>query len=197
MRSIPSSASLLLVVLLWAIGCQDDKVRESAVSQAMEPAAAAPSVTSLPPASGPPSGSTALDLLVGGRSAAAGKEVCLPVAVRGFNGIVSMQYTLQWDPALLDFQRLQGFALPDLNSNNFGTQLVRDGKLTHSWFDANIQGISRPDGSALYEICFQLKGGPGDQASISFGDVPTVREISDATGQLIPLNGLAGKVSIQ
>ncbi len=193
MKYLLSSCLLLLATLSVLSGCQDDKVREAAVSEAREPSAPAPG----PPASAPATGSGALDLMVGGRTAAAGKEICLPVAARGFNGIVSMQYTLVWDPALLSFRRLQGFALPGLNANNFGTQLVADGKLTHSWYDANVQGVSRPDGAAVYEVCFQLTGAAGERATVSFGDVPTVREVSDATGQLIPLNGLAGTVSIQ
>lgn len=191
---------LLLAAILLLPGCQsDDKAREEAITQAQQqgqqPAATTPENIAQPPA---PNSGPGLDLLLPSRSAAKRSEVCISVSARNFNGIVSMQYTLQWDAQLLKFRRLQGFDLPGLNANNFGThRSEKEGLLTHSWFDSNVRGINRPDGATLYEVCFEVIGDAGQKASIRFSDIPTVREISNSAGALIPLNGTDGVITVK
>ncbi|MEZ4935192.1 MAG: hypothetical protein R2788_24040 [Saprospiraceae bacterium] len=54
--------------------------------------------------------------------ASKGSETCVSVKVSQFNDIVSMQYTMKWDPAILTFKEVKNFGLPGLEEANFGTK---------------------------------------------------------------------------
>ena len=190
---------LLLAANFLLPGCQsDDKAREEAITQVQQGQQQATAAPESPAQAPTPTGGPGLDLLLPSRTATKSNEICIPVTARNFNGIVSMQYTLQWEAQVLKFKRLQGFDLPGLNANNFGThRSEKEGLLTHSWFDSNVRGINRPDGAKLYEVCFDVIGDTGKKATLRFSDNPTVREISNSAGALIPLNGTEGVITVK
>lgn len=188
--------SFAMFVLLPA--CADDKAREEAVAQAQQPNPEQPA----PPPNQKPAAQTALagtlNLALGSKTASKNSETCVAVTARNFNEIVSMQYSMKWDPNVLKFKEVRSFNLPGLSANNFGAQLAgKEGILTYSWFDANVRGISRPDGSNLYEVCFEVVGEPGSKSAIQFTDVPTVKEISNSASQLLALDGAVGTVEVK
>ncbi len=181
-----------------ATGCSDDKAREAAVEQAQQAAnTPAPAQPAQKTASEPATVGT-LNLDIPSKTATKNSETCVVVTARNFNSIVSMQYSMKWDKNVLTFKRVQGFNLPGLSANNFGTQLVeKEGILTHSWFDANVRGISRPDGANLYEVCFDVIGEAGSKTTIQFTDVPTVKEISNSNSQFLNLASAGGVVEVK
>jgi hypothetical protein len=194
--------TLSFALFFLAISCSDDKAREAAVAEAQQ---AATTEQTQPPTQKPATGTATetatvgtLNLDIPGKTAAKNSETCVAVTARNFNGIVSMQYSMKWDKNVLKFKRVQGFNLPGLSANNFGVQLVeKEGILTYSWFDANVRGISRPDGANLYEVCFDVVGEAGSKSSIQFTDVPTVKEISNSNSQFLDLGSAGGMVEVK
>ena len=84
-----------------------------------------------------------------------GTAFCVPIIVTDFNGIASLQFSLNWDPTVLEFTGLgTAFGLPDLNANSFNIAGAANGEIGIAWFDQAAQGITLADGSALFEVCF-------------------------------------------
>ncbi len=185
--------------LLLATGCQEDQVREQATTQALQSSPEQPEQTT--PGQKPLTDTTpvgALGLNAATKAAPKGSEVCVAITARNFFHIESMQYTLKWDKQALKFKSVQGFNLPGLSKENFGTHLTeKEGLLTHSWYDASLQGVTRPDGSSLYEVCFEAIGDAGSRSYIEFVNEPVVFEITNASSQFLELQGARGSVEIK
>ncbi len=193
------SALLFLLVFLFAAqwsGCSEDKVRDAAKEQALEAAKKnEPKVGATKNSIFPVVGS--MELFTEGKAVSKGQQVCIPIKAKGFKEIVSMQYTLQWDPSVLKFKALRNFGLPGMSQQNFGTQLTEKGKLTHAWFDLNVKGITLPDNSPLYELCFEATGEPGSKTTIQFIEDPTIIEIANVNSGFLELKQVPGVVKIQ
>lgn len=138
-----------------------------------------------------------MNLSVGGGSAPKGGETCVAVSAKNFKSIVSMQYSIKWDPKVLKFKELKGFSLPGLNADSFGKHLLDKGVLTHSWYDATVKGINKGDGETLYEICFEAVGGPGTKSAIQITDTPTIVEIANANSEFFTLDAMPGMVLVK
>ncbi|MFQ5448315.1 MAG: hypothetical protein ACE5FF_15425, partial [Saprospiraceae bacterium] len=126
-----------------------------------------------------------------------GGQACIAVTARDFREIVSMQYTMKWDPTVLRFKDVKGFGLPGLAVNNFGKQLADKGLLTYSWFDINVQGISQPDGVKLYEVCFDVIGEPGSKSFFQFVNEPTIVELTNSASNFLNLKSEDGQVKVR
>ncbi len=186
-----------LVFLFAVCACSSDEgVRERATQAAQEQAAkgnpeVAPSAANTLPVAG------TIMLQVQGGEVEKGQEVCLPLTARQFHQVVSMQYTLEWDPSVLAFKGIRNMRLPGLSKDNFGTHLTSQGKLTHAWYDLNVQGIDLPDGATLFELCFEAVGEPGAQTTFRFSDNPTLIEVSNAQSALLEVVQVPSIVKIR
>ncbi len=141
--------------------------------------------------------SSILTLRVTKKTAEKGKTVCLDVISPDFNQIVSMQYTMQWDKKVLKYKGVQNFNVPAMSAANFGPRTAAEGKLTFSWYDPNVRGISLPAGTSLYQVCFDVIGESGSKAFFQFTDFPTVTEIMQTDGTFLDLNWTSGKVTVK
>lgn len=130
------------------------------------------------------------------KKATPGEMLCLPVTAKGFQKILSMQYTMVWDPTVLRLSDIRNFNLRGLGENNFGTHMTGEGKLTFSWYDPNLRGESRPDGSTLYELCFEVIGKERSATGVHFSNQPTIVEISNAVGNFLALDARDGRVEV-
>jgi len=147
-----------------------------------------------PPVTPPSTGGDAL-INLATLNAEAGSTVCLPVTVNDFNGIASLQFSLQWDPTILQFNEVRNFNLPDLNSGSFNTTATANGQTAMAWFDNTAQGVTLQDGATIFEICFTVVGTTGANSTIVFTDVPTVREAATANST-IPFTETNGSVTV-
>jgi hypothetical protein len=137
-----------------------------------------------------------LTLVAEHKVARSGQEVCVNISVADFNKLLSMQYSLVWDPEVLAFENVQGFNLPYLGENNFGLNRKDKGILTFVWIDNALKGISLADGTVIYQICFKVKGQIGSGSEIKFSQQPTPFEVVDKSEQVLGLNGVAGSVVV-
>ncbi len=123
-------------------------------------------------------------------------EACVAVTAKDFKDILSMQYTMQWDPKVLEFKEVRNHGLPGMKENNFSTHLTKEGKLTFSWYDPRLVGLTKADGVKLYDVCFETVGKAGTVSKFEFTSLPTVIEIADAKGMFLDLRTEGGDIKI-
>jgi len=94
-----------------------------------------------------------------------------------------MQYSFNWDPAILKFKEVKAFNLKDLSAANFGVHVVKDGKMTFSWYDQAVQGITLADNSTIHQICYTAEGKSGSKSKIQITQDPIIVEITGNDGK--------------
>jgi hypothetical protein len=137
-----------------------------------------------------------LTLGVSNQRVKSGAPVCLDVQVADFNQLLSMQYSVKWDPAALQFKNIQAFQLPGLGPEDFGAHRAAEGTLTSVWIDENLQGVSVADGATIYQICFQVVGSAGTTTEVKLSDGPTPFEVVNLKEEVVDIKGVAGRVTI-
>ena len=118
-------------------------------------------------------------------TALAGKDICVAVTAKDFDRILSMQYSMKWNRNVLRFKGVEQFGLPGMTAANFGLQNTAKGTISFSWYDQNVRGINAPDGTTLYELCFEVIGEAGNKGYIQFTDYPTPTEIADSNTNIL------------
>ena len=118
-----------------------------------------------------------------------GQFVSVPVTVTNFNDIVSVQFVILWDPAVLSFESVGGFNVPDLDILDFGLDQVQDGILRFAWVGPN-GGTNRPNGAAIFSFTMQVVGPLNAGTALTFTELPptTFFEISKTNGVLLGVN---------
>jgi len=100
-----------------------------------------------------------------------GESFCVQFKAENFQSVIAYQHTFTFDPTELCFSTFfpESGALPSpLNANI--TQ-VQAGILTFVWFNLNAEGVSVPDNTILFTICFDACGEPSDCYEIGFNEV--------------------------
>ena len=126
-----------------------------------------------------------------------GDLIFVDVSVSDFNKIVSMQYSMNWDASVLQFEKIQGFKLKDLSHENFGTKEVADGNLLLAWYDQSVQGVNLPNGTNLYQVVFRVIGASAAKSKIRLSGKPIVTEVMQADGTPVYFNKVNGSITLQ
>ncbi|WP_373548752.1 cohesin domain-containing protein [Haliscomenobacter sp.] len=141
--------------------------------------------------------SSAITLKAEKKTAAPGTKVCINISADNFIKMLSTQYTLRWDPKVLEYTGVQGFKLPFLTKDNFGTIGIKKGFLTVVWIENNLKGADLANGAAMYQVCFTVKGKAGSTSSIAFSPTPTPYEAVNSKEQLAKVSVVNGSVSVK
>lgn len=113
-------------------------------------------------------------------NANSGEQICLDFSLLDFEDIISMQYTIAWDPAVLEYVQVDGFNLPGISSDNFNLLPSQDA-LVFTWNDPFAQeGTTVADGTFYTQICFNVVGDCNDVSTIQIQSIPTPVEITNA-----------------
>ncbi|MEZ4984657.1 MAG: cohesin domain-containing protein [Saprospiraceae bacterium] len=142
-------------------------------------------------------GNEALTMGLGNVFATGGSQVCVPLQVSGFSSVGGMQFTMQWDPQALIYTGVANSAIPGLSSINFGalTEIQEEGVLRVLWFEPTLEGISLPDESTLFEVCFVANGLPGTYPVVFTPD-PLPAEVVSSSLAIMPVSLSSGSVTI-
>lgn len=195
---------LLLPATFTACGGSSTSAGEGSVAAAPQPAGEAvptssdsDSPTGIRPAYVPPQANqNPLTLGVANERVKSGENICLNVQVADFNQLLSMQYSVRWDPAMLQFEKTDGYKLGGLGPEDFGAHRAAEGILTSVWIDENLKGVTLNDGATAYQICFKAIGPAGKSTEVSFSDGPTPFEVVNLKEEVVGIKGVAGKVTI-
>ena len=127
-----------------------------------------------------------------------GDMVCIDFSVLDFDNITRMQYTVTWEPNVLEYVNVTNFNLTNLSGANFlSTQALSLGVLGVEW--ENGAGVTKPDGSNIFRVCFKVIGNPDDCSAISFEDVPWPIDVktTSSNNTNVGLNGQPGQVCVE
>ena len=115
---------------------------------------------------------------VSSATAAPGETVCLDIRVRDFTEIISIQFSMNWDPDYFSFESVGNFNLPGLAQTNFGftDELAGQGFLTVAWIDNLLQGVTVADSTVIFSLCLNAIGNSGNSSPVEFSAHPTVTE---------------------
>ncbi|HZV69183.1 MAG TPA: gliding motility-associated C-terminal domain-containing protein [Saprospiraceae bacterium] len=110
------------------------------------------------------------DLTVTGNSVigACGANSCVSFTVQNFIEIGAMDYTIVYDPAVIQFDEIKNYATL-LGFGAGSTNLVSPGLINVVWTNINAQDESLPNGTVLFEACFDVIGTGGQSSEITFG----------------------------
>lgn len=102
-------------------------------------------------------------------AASCGQQVSINVTAYNFDTIAAFQYSMGWNPALLQYVSVTNLN-PDLalTPANFGTTMTGQGQFSIAW-DGPFTGTTLPDGAVVFTLNFNVLG----TANLTFGDVPT------------------------
>ncbi len=118
------------------------------------------------------SSSGILNFYTDGMNVSTGSTIVIPIKVKDFNQISGYQYTLNWNPAVLELQNMNNVAL----ENYFGNQQANAGKLAVMWSTELASGITLNDGTTLFELVLKVIGNQGDLADIKLNSSLTRSE---------------------
>lgn len=128
-----------------------------------------------------------------------GDVIEVELKVSGFESMVSGQFMLNYDPAVLEYTSVGTFNLQYLSAANFGTPPdLEDGNITFAWFDENLAGISVPDGTSIFTVTFNVIGAEGSSSLLDVNEDPeamTMLEFSDNSG-IVMVTSEEGTVSV-
>lgn len=113
---------------------------------------------------------------------ATGTIVSPTIKVTGFEGILSAQYVICWDPQVLQFQGLTNFNLPGLDSTKFGFLRIEQGVLSFAWPSPNLMsGTTVPNGTTIFRLKMKVIGTNGMGTGLKFmAKMPTAIEVTHA-----------------
>ena len=126
-----------------------------------------------------------------------GDLITVDVNVGDFSGVVSMQYSMNWNPAILQFEKVQGFKLKDLSASNFGAEQAKDGNLLMAWYDSSVRGVTLNNGTVIYQVVFRVIGEDTSKSRIRFSGKPLIIEVMRADGTPLPFNNTNGSFTFQ
>lgn len=110
--------------------------------------------------------------------------VCMPFVVSDFDGIISADFTLNWNPGAMELVDVVDLSqIPGLNIDLVGQPVGS------AAFDFNVPaGLTLADSVAIFELCFQLLGPPDTcyAVTVSESPMPTVTTANGA-GSLLDL----------
>ncbi|MCO6479448.1 MAG: hypothetical protein J5I94_22630 [Phaeodactylibacter sp.] len=172
-------------------GRQEQKAQATAQKQREEP------VVSSRPAYEPPRSRDVLTIIAQDTRARSGSEVCVAVKVKGFTNLLALQYTLSWDPKVLEFKGVDKPGLPYLDNADFGFNRVKEGLLPFVWINDALQATTIPDEAVIYEVCFRAIGTAGLSSAIRFVQQPTPFEVVNIQEEIQELRPVEGKVAVE
>ena len=188
---------VLISLILFSCGNepkQSTEEQEKEEPQVLSTANQAPPTKVIQPVV--PVGSIGLSLE--SKTATEGNEICVGVFVSGFTNILSTQYTISWDPTILAYAQVRDFKLPQMTKQNFGEFHSEKGKLPNVWIDNSLTGVSLPDGTKIYEICWVPKSGSkGRSSSIQFTQEPTPFESVNLQEKVLEIIPTHGKIEVK
>lgn len=127
------------------------------------------------------------------------ETVTVDVTVDDFTDIISCQFSLSWDPAVIDFFNVTDLDFDYLSLQSFNLEQTEEGRLSMVWTDASgtVDGLTVADGTLMFRMIFKAVGGSGTNSEITFTDVPTPIEIADNTATVLTPEFQMGMVNIE
>lgn len=123
-----------------------------------------------------------------------GHDVTMLFRTQGFWQITEGMGTIQWDSSVIDFVSAGDFGIPEIDGGTFTR--IPEGKLTFDWTADGLLGNTLPDGSVLFSLTFNVRGGPGDSTAVAFTDGWTPVHFESVESDNLPFTSVSGTASV-
>lgn len=124
-------------------------------------------------------------------------SIHLDLLVGDFEMITGIQFSLNWDPDVLEFVGVDNFGLPGMTTEgNFGILETPDGKLRFSWYQQEVTGVTLADMSPIFSVWFKVVGQPATATQVKISNEPIIVEVISADG-IVPFTIQNGTVTVQ
>lgn len=128
----------------------------------------------------------------------AGEIVSVPLYVTSAkSSVLSMQGSIQFDPAQLEFAGIGQINIPGFQYKNFGLNDGENGILTFSWNDQNQTGKTFANNENLFVLNFRAIGQVGTEASLSLNSSSLDVEFVSGDYTILSVNTVKGIVEIE
>lgn len=139
-----------------------------------------------------------VDFKVSNASTMSGGNVCVNVTVDDFVDISTVTIPIVWDPAMLKNCTLKSKGIPAALFTPNETHA--NGRFL--WFDNSAENpVTLPNGSSLFEVCFDVVGASGSQTSVELKSVlqpsPADVAVADKDDKSLEFTVKNGTVTIQ
>jgi len=125
-----------------------------------------------------------------------GSVVSVDFAVKDFDNLIGMQFSVNWDANVLQFKELKNVtsALRDFDEGafNLDPRFVDDGKIVVQWFDNSLEANSLDSGTIVFTLDFDVVGAAGEGTTITISDDPRKIEIVNAEEMNVGLDQEGG-----
>ncbi|MEM9847540.1 MAG: cohesin domain-containing protein, partial [Bacteroidota bacterium] len=128
-------------------------------------------------------------------SVAPGETVCMDIKVDGFADIAGLQSSMSWNTNVIQYvearnlnNNLNGFTQESINEDN--------GTFRFQWSDFTFTGVTLPDESVIFQLCFEAVGDAGQSSAVSFTNSPIQQEVLNTDTELLPFTGVDGRINI-
>ncbi len=102
------------------------------------------------------------------KSVVKGDNVGVEIRVKTRDTISALQFTLEWNPSVLEFKSTDSVMLPSSSMDIFGLNNVSQGNLKFLWLTGSSDGINIPDSSMIFKLNFKAVGEKGMSSGINF-----------------------------
>jgi Secretion system C-terminal sorting domain len=89
------------------------------------------------------------------------------VRIKTQDTISGLQFTLEWNPAILQFNKIDSIKIPEVSMDIFGTNDAATGSLRFLWI-ANSSGINFKDSFSIFKVFFKGIGAKGSSSTLKF-----------------------------
>jgi len=119
-----------------------------------------------------------LNLQFSEHEALTGDTVCVDLQATNFDGIATLQFSIQWQPEVMQFIDNESV----LDNPLVSDAQAENGILQISWLDLSAQGVTFSDSVALFKFCFLVTGQGDIETDITITDQPTAIEVTRFDG---------------
>ena len=119
----------------------------------------------------------------------AGDKAQVNIRVKNFNKLTGLQFSLNWNPAVLKYDTVSNFNLPGLSADMIGADpdTLASGKIALLWTSFQPLGNIMADGSTMLTFILDVVGLKGDSTAVVISDSPVFAEAYDSVGNEVPV----------
>ena len=139
-----------------------------------------------------------LSLIAPTLSASCNTTIDVPVKIKNFQSLLSLQFSLGWDTAKLKLNGVSNYgpAVMALTPTNFGLGNAQNGQITFAWNNDDQTGVSLSDSTIIFVLQFNVTGNNGTTGAINFFSNPTSIEAIDIGLNTVPVSTVSGAVNV-